>query len=203
LAALRQCLHESESNLVQARAWRPDEPLWWHPLSPPTPLESLWQAWQEVADAPYSLPSGERIARALTGAVASTGAAAFAGAAASPGYLPLPSFLEVPLARQLYGEVTAAYGDGTLELKQGGVGSSDRISASRWDWIGFFSGAEPALLQAAPTVAAFLQWCLAHLGDILADAVPGKQPSPPQKVMLARYPIGRLCRTPGQSRRAQ
>jgi hypothetical protein len=68
------------------------------------------------------------------------------------------------------------------------VGASGRISVSRSDWIGFFSGTEPALLRAAPTVAAFVQWCLAHLGDVLADALPGKQPFPPQRAMLARYP---------------
>ncbi len=182
LAALRQCLHELESNLVQSGAWRPDELLWWHPLPAPTPLESLWQGWQEAAVAPFHLPPGERIARALTGAVALT------GAAAAPGYLPLPSFLETSLARQIYREVAAAYGGGALKLKQGGVGSSDRISASRWDWIGFFCGTEPVLLQAAPTLAAFVQWCLAHLGGVLADAVPSKQPFPPQRAMLARYP---------------
>ncbi len=188
LAALRQCLHEMESNLVQAGAWRPDEPLWWHPLPAPTPLESLWQGWQEAAGAPFGLAPGELIARTLTGTSALTGAVASTGAAAGSGYLPLPSFLEVPLARQLYREVAAAYGDGAVELKQGGVGSSDRISASRWDWIGVFSGTEPVLLQAAPTVAAFVQWCLAHLGCVLAGAVPNKQPFPPQRAMLARYP---------------
>ncbi|MGD8904509.1 MAG: 2OG-Fe(II) oxygenase, partial [Anaerolineae bacterium] len=115
-------------------------------------------------------------------------ARALAVTPAAPGYLPLPRFLDDSLARQLYLEATAAYGDGVLGLKQGGVGSSDRISASRWDWTGFFSGTEPVLLQHAPTLAAFAQWCLDHLGELLADAVPGKEPFPPQKVMLARYP---------------
>jgi hypothetical protein len=182
LSALRQCLHELQSKLVQAGAWRPDEPLWWHPLPLPTPLEDLWRGWREAADAPFGLPLEEQIARALTSVNTS------AGTPAGPGYLALPRFLDRSLARQLHREATAAYSDGVLALKQGGVGSSDRISASRWDWIGFFSGTEPALLQHAPTLAAFVQWCLAHLGDRLADVVPGKEPFPPQKVMLARYP---------------
>ena len=182
LPALRQCLHELESRLVQAGAWHPDEALWWHPLPLPAPLEGLWQKWREAADAPFDLPPGDGILRALMGA------GAFAGAPAAPGYLPLPRFLDSALARQLYREATSAYSDGVLGLKQGGVGSSDRISASRWDWIGFFSGTEPALLQHAPTLAAFVQWCLDHLGDMLADAVPGKEPFSPQNVMLARYP---------------
>ena len=182
LPALRQCLHELESKLIQAGAWRADEPFWWHPPPPPTNLESLWQEWQEAADTPFWLPAEERIRRAVTGA------GALAGASAAPGYLPLPSFMGVSLARQLYREATAAYDGGALELEQGGVGASDRISASRWDRTGFFSGTEAALLQYAPTLAAFVQWCLAHLGDMLADAVPDKQPFPPQKAMLARYP---------------
>jgi hypothetical protein len=171
--ALRQCLHELEIRLVQAGAWHPEEPLWWHPLPSLTPLERLWQGWLEAAGIPLDLPPGERIGRALTGPVA---------------HLHLPSLFGISLARQLRHEVTAAHSDGTLALKQGGVGSSDRISTSRWDWIGFFSGTEPSLLQAAPTLAAFVQWCLAHLGETLAGAVPGKQPFPPQKAMLARYP---------------
>ena len=171
--ALRRCLRELESRLVRAGAWHPDQPLWWRPLPAPMPLEKLWQEWQDAPGAPLNLPSGEQIARALTGADA---------------HLHLPSLFGSLLVRQLYRQVTAAYSDGALVLQQGGVGASDRISASRWDWIGFFSGLEPSLLQAAPTVAAFVQWCLAHLGDVLAGAVPGKQPFPPQKAMLARYP---------------
>ena len=174
--ALRQCLRELATRLVQAGAWHPDEPLWWQPLPAPTPLERLWQGWQQASDSPIDLPRGEPIPRAFT------------DAATAPAYLHLPSLFGTSLARQLHQEVTAAYSDGTLALEQGGVGSSDRISASRWDWIGFFSGTEPTLLQAAPTLAAFVQWCLAHLGGILASAVPGKQPFPPQKAMLARYP---------------
>jgi hypothetical protein len=171
--ALRRCLRELETRLVQARAWHPDQPLWWHPLPDPTPLEELWEAWQEEAGAPLDLPPGEQIARVFTDAGAG---------------LHLPSFFETSLTRQLHREVTTAYRDGALVLKQGGVGASDRISVSRSDWIGFFSGAEASLLRAAPTVAAFVQWCLGHLGDVFASAVPGKQPFPPQKAMLARYP---------------
>ena len=174
--ALRQCLRELETRLVQAGAWHPDEPLWWQPLPAPMPLDGLWLEWQGAAGTPLDLPPGERIVRAL------------AGAPTAPAYLHLPSLFGTSLARQLHQEVTDAYNEGALALEQGGVGSSDRISVSRWDWIGFFSGTEPTLLQAAPTVAAFVQWCLAHLGGILTDAVPGRQPFPPQKVMLARYP---------------
>ncbi|MFN2167160.1 MAG: 2OG-Fe(II) oxygenase, partial [Anaerolineae bacterium] len=188
LPALRQCLDELESRLVQAGAWHPDEALWWHPLPPPTPLEDLWQEWREAADAPFDLPPGDQIMRAFAGARTVMGAGASAGTPAAPGYLSLPRFLDDSLALQLYREATASHSDSVLALKQGGVGSSDRISASRWDWTGFFSGTEATLLQAAPTLSAFVQWCLDHLGELLADAVPGKEPFPPQKVMLARYP---------------
>ncbi len=177
--ALRRCLRELETRLVQAGAWRPDQPLWWHPLPDPTPLERLWLEWQDAPGAPLSLPPNEQIARVFADGRALGGSGA---------RLHLTSFFETSLARQLHREVTAAYSDGALALKQGGVGASNQLSVSRSDWIGFFSGTEPGLLQAAPTVAAFVQWCLAHLGEILAGAVPGKQPFPPQKAMLARYP---------------
>jgi len=171
--ALRRCLYELEIRLVQAGAWHPDEPLWWRPLPAPTPLEKLWQEWQGKSETPLDLPPREQIEGAIAGQV---------------DHLHLPSLFETSLARQLHQEVTAAYSHGALVLTPGGVGASDRISASRSDWIGFFSGTEPKLLRAAPTAAAFVQWCLAHLGDVLAGAVPGKQPFPPQKAMLARYP---------------
>ena len=182
---LRRCLHELETKLVLAGAWLADEPLWWRPLPAPTPLEEIWRAWQEEAGAPLNLPPGDQIERVFSDTRIFSDTHACSGPVAR---LHLPSLFETSLARQLHREVAAADSEGALALRQGGVGASDRLSVSRSDWIGFFSGMEPTLLRAAPTVAAFVQWCLAHLGDVLANAIPGKQPIPPQRAMLARYP---------------
>ena len=151
--ALRQCLHNLETRLVQAGAWHPDEPLWWRPLPEPAPLEELWRAWQETTGSPLNLPSGEQIRPVFADRRVFADRCVFTDARTTSGpvaRLHLPSLFKISLARQLYQEVTAAYSEGTLALTQGGVGASDRISVSRSDWIGFFSGMEPTLLQAAP-----------------------------------------------------
>jgi hypothetical protein len=173
---LRRDLEEAEASLHAAGAWRPGELLWWHPLPAATDLLAQWAGWHSDASAPVALPRAERIA------------AVFSVAPAAPRFLALPGLLDLGLVRQLHGEVAAAHRDGEIELERAGVGPEGALSIGRWDWASYFSGREPKLLRAAPRFAAFVQWCLEHLEERLAAAVPGGSLHAPQAAMLARYP---------------
>ena len=151
-------------------------PLWWHPLPAPTASEALWDRWARDPHGPLILPASDQLS------------SPFREAPSSLLHLRLPTLLELPLLRQLYGEVKAAHLAGTLALERGGVGAHASTSVHRWDRVRFNSGMEAALLRAAPSLAAFLQWCLGELADSLAPAVRGDPLFPPRKAMLARFP---------------
>ena len=170
MPALRRTLRRLERRLYGAGAWDPARPPWWSPLPALSSSEELWQQAGRLEDA---LPKG-RLAEA------------FVVAPQAPRWLSLPSLVPVSLIRAVHRQLEAAHGDGALDLERAGVGAGERLSARRSDSVLYLSGLEP-VLGAAPAMATVVQWCLAHLGGLLAKAVKRRIHSP-QKVMLARYP---------------
>ncbi len=174
--ALRQRLHDLETEVKAAGAWHPDEPLWWHPLPGPLSSEELWSRWERDPHTPLAGPPLESLAQV------------FAGQPGAALWLPLPNHLPAPTVRELFDEVEKAFRAGGLVLERGGVGATGATSVHRWDEITFLSGTETELLEEAPTLAAFVQWCLGPWSDELAEAMPHTLIFPPQRAMLARYP---------------
>lgn len=158
-AALRAVLTELEARLRDAGAWAAAAPPWWSPLPSPARLETLWR----------DLP-----------APALPAAAELAAAAAS--WLAVPAFLDPALTGAIGNELEAA----GFELEPGGVGAAGRRTVRRSDEVRYLSGCEPALLAAAPSLAALVQWMLRRLAGGLK--VGGRRVYPPRQAMLARYP---------------
>lgn len=173
---LRGRLQDLEAEIRCTGAWHPTEPLWWHPLPALLPSEALWSRWQRE---PHTL---------LTPPTRGSLGHAFGGHAGASLYLQQPHMLPVSVVRQLYSEVVAAYRFGSLILERGGVGSAGATSVHRWDEISFLSGTEAELMGDAPTLAAFIQWCLGPWSEELSEVMPDRIVFSPQKVMLARYP---------------
>lgn len=169
VASLRRTLRRLAMRLHTAGAWDPARPPWWSPLPALSPAEKLWRKAGRLEDA---LPNGRLVQ-------------AFATPQA-PRWLSLPSLVPASLIRAVHRQLEAAYGDGALDLERAGVGAGERLSSRRSDSVLYLSGLEPEL-AAAPAMATLVQWCLAHLGGLLAKSV-NQAVCPPQKVMLARYP---------------
>jgi hypothetical protein len=173
--AMRQVLAQAELEVRRLGAWRDEVPLWWQPLPPPTPLERIWSDWQENQDGPLSLPTEQQLQDAFR-------------VDRPPRWLPLDAVVDRPTVCQLCLELETAHAQGRIRLQRGRVGSRGQLSPGRTDWVTYLAGTEGAWLTAAPTFAAFVQWCLSHLSDGLAGAMPGRRLAAPERVMLARYP---------------
>lgn len=172
-AGLRRTLHRLESLLHEAGAWDAAQPAWWSPLPLRSPFEELWESFGRDGDA-LSLPPPAEIAEAI------------GDPGTSPQWLSLPAFLQPSLTRTLHAELEAAGGAGLLDLERGGVGAAGEHSVRRSDRVCYVSGLEPELLEAAPTLAAFVQWGLGRLAPQLSAG--GRPVHPPRSAMLARYP---------------
>ncbi len=167
--ALRTFLDRLQSRLREAGAWAHDHPVDWQPLPKPTDLEQQWNLLSTSTD---RLPPPDRLVNTF----------------ADTCWLALPELLDKTACRDLHRQLEAAHRQGVLPLERAGVGAGERVSASRSDAVLYLTGREPELLSAAPTAAAWIQWCLAHLGDRLTAALPARAIFPPAKAMLARYP---------------
>lgn len=170
---LRRTLRRLARRLRDAGAWHGGRDLWWSPLSGPNLEESIWKECYRLADA---LPSRRRLSTA------------FAASPDAPHWRSLPHLLPPDLIVAVFGELEAASHLGVLDLARAGVGVDGRITASRSDSVRYLSGHESEVLDAAPAFAALVQWCLANLGDLLADGLPGAAIFPPARAMLAHYP---------------
>ncbi len=168
-AALDRTLAAAAVRVREAGAWRDDVPLWFFPLPPPRPAEQLRAHLGSAVALP---PASELVATLVL---------------SSSRWWRLPGFLDAELTTTIHCELESAYEAGRLPLERPGVGAAERISARRADSVCYLTGQEPELLDAAPSVAALVQWALAELAGHL-QVVPGTHLHAPASAMLARYP---------------
>ncbi len=159
---LRQRLARLETELREAGAWHPDQPLWWSPLPPPTPAEELWAGLDETLK-----PS--------------------AAEASSPWHV-YPQLVAPEALVEIAQEIEEAHAGGRLGLEYGGIGADGQRAPQRSDEVAYLSGLEPALLAAAARLAVLLQWLLGRFATHLAESIPDRVLQAPATAMLARYP---------------
>ena len=159
---LRQQLEGYEQQLVQARLWPTDLPLWWHPLPPPSSMARLHQSL------------GDHITAQLKQACASFERASI-----------IIDMLPADFLAMLWQELETARQDDVLDFQREGTGAEGKISRHRWDEVTYLSGHEPKITARLPHLALLIQFFRYHLFehlDLPLDC------APPNNAMLARYP---------------
>lgn len=168
-AVLHRHLPRLEALVKKCGAWEPETPLWWGEPPTPSPLQHLWQRFDDGTL--VEVPDKAILESALTGGAR---------------WLSLPRLLHPEFTSPLWKELEEAHGAGQLDLERGDVGTG-QVSAQRSDEVLYFSGLEPGLLAVAPHLAVLIQWSLDRWGRRLLGV--GEQPAfPPARAMLARYP---------------
>jgi tryptophan halogenase len=170
---VRDTLGRLEEELRGSGAWDPAAPVWWSPLPPPGPLETLWRGMGREPG--LALPPAEELAAALP-----------PDAVPGPGWIAWPGALAGERLDRVAAEIEAAAAG--LDLEAGRVGRGARRSSRRSDAIRYLTGLEPEILERAPALAVLVQRLLDGLETSLRRALPGCSLFAPQTVMLARYP---------------
>lgn len=180
--ASRRRLDRLAAEARRLGAWSEGAPLWWHPLPPPSRLESTWQGLDPAPGSGETpklrLPDSATLRHALARPDAG------GSHSAVPGWIRLDSLARPALVLRLALELAGLPPGLALERSEVADG---RLSARRSDSVCYLDGREEILLHDAPTLALVVQWLLSSVAPRLEKAL-ARPVFAPERAMLARYP---------------